>query len=188
MYCSIICLSDPGCPGFYTDTTQSNNCYICHVSNITEVQTSMHKSFGNNDKLYLLKSKPVTPDVSMSFDSHTGNIVDGIGEIYFNLNLLKISLSWKHLLKWYLSVYLVHLGIVGTTANVVDSDYVDGVLNSGLYLHDGGKVALTGSETSCWTKLQHCTSGMTVSLWVKFVSILQGIIFRGKLFPISRRL
>ena len=76
-------LSDSGCPGFYTDTTQSNTCYICHVSNITEVQDSMYKTFGNNDKLYLLKSKPVTPDVWMSFDSHTGNTVSGIGIIGF---------------------------------------------------------------------------------------------------------
>ena len=35
------CLPGSGCPGFYSDTTQSNTCYICHVSNITEVQVSL---------------------------------------------------------------------------------------------------------------------------------------------------
>ena len=28
-------------------------------------------------------------------------------------------------------------------------------------------MALTGSSTECWTKLDECTSGMTVSIWYK---------------------
>ena len=32
------------------------------------------------DKLYLLRTKPAIPDVSMNFDSHTGNTVDGTDE------------------------------------------------------------------------------------------------------------
>ena len=58
-------------------------------------------------------------------------------------------------------------GVVGTAINVVDSDHVEGITGKGLYLHDGGKVRLTGSGTECWTNLDHCSSGMSVSIWFK---------------------
>ena len=92
------------------------------------------------------------------------------------LEQLALRISAKMILK---SFYIVLAGIIGTTTNVVDSDYVPGVHNSGLYLHGAGKVALTGSETSCWTNLQHCTSGMTVSIWLKLESIWQHNYFVG---------
>ena len=50
-------------------------------------------------------------------------------------------------------------------------DYQAGIRSAALHLHDGGKVALTGSETKCWTKLQLCTEGMTVSIWFKPITL-----------------
>ena len=125
-----------GCPGFFWDTTQNEVCHLCHVSNITEVQDSSYTVFSNNDIIYLLKSRPAEADVSMNFDSHSGNTIPATGT-------------------------------EGTTTNVVEEDFVSGIKGTGLYLHDGGRVALTGSSTECWTNLQHCTSGMTVSIWFK---------------------
>ena len=125
-----------GCPGFYWDTSENDVCYLCHVSNITEVQGSSYTVFTDNDIIYLLKSRPAEPDVSMNFDSHSGNTIPGTGT-------------------------------EGTTTNVVEDDFVSGIKGTGLYLHDGGRVALTGSSTECWTNLQNCTSGMTVSIWFK---------------------
>ena len=116
-----------------------NVCFLCEVSNITEVQGSSYSMFGTNDVVYLLKSKPVKPEVSMNFDSHSGNTIPGTGT-------------------------------EGTTTNVVEDDFVSGIKGTGLYLHDGGKVALTGSNTECWTNIQNCTSGMTVSIWFKLRS------------------
>ena len=129
-------LTDSGCPGFFLNATQSNVCFLCEVSNITEVQGSSFSVFGTNDVVYLLKSKPVKPVVSVNFDSHSGNTIPGTGT-------------------------------EGTTTNVVEDDFVSGIEGTGLYLHDGGKVALTGSSTQCWTNLENCTSGMTVSIWFK---------------------
>ena len=63
------------------------------------------------------------------------------------------------------------IGTVGTASDVVESDYQAGIKNTALYLHDGGKVALTGSETKCWTKLQFCTEGMTLSIWFKPITL-----------------
>ena len=129
-------LTDTGCPGFFWDSTQDDVCFLCEVSNITEVQGSSYSMFGTNDIVYLLKSKLVKPEVSMNFDSHSGNTIPGTGT-------------------------------EGTTTNVVEDDFVSGIKGTGLYLHDGGKVALTGSSTECWTNIQNCTSGMTVSIWFK---------------------
>ena len=58
-------------------------------------------------------------------------------------------------------------GVVGTTVDVVDSDHVEGITGKGLHLHDGAYVRLTGSGTECWTNLDHCSSGMSVSIWFK---------------------
>ena len=140
--CATECLNgnlNTGCPGFFGDSTHNNVCFLCKVSNITEVQGSSHSVFGTNDVVYLLKSKPVKPEVSMNFDSHSGNTIPGTGT-------------------------------EGTTTNVVEDDFVSGIKGTGLYLHDGGKVALTGSSTQCWTNLENCTSSMTVSIWFKLRS------------------
>ena len=148
--CAIECfdrsLTNTGCPGFFWDTTQNEVCYLCHVSNITEVQGSSFTTIETNDIIYLLKSRPAEADVSVNFDSHSGNAIPATGT-------------------------------EGTTTNVVEEDFVSGIKGTGLYLHDGGRVALTGSSTECWTNIQQCTSGMTVSIWFKPTNLNHGHSF-----------
>ena len=40
-------------------------------------------------------------------------------------------------------------------------------MGTGLHLDGGGKVQLAGSETECWTNIEYCTVGVTMSIWVK---------------------
>ena len=56
-------------------------------------------------------------------------------------------------------------GTEGTKANVVDSDHVVGIKGQGLYVHSGSHVILTGSGSECWTNLNNCSSGFSVSFW-----------------------
>ena len=60
---------------------------------------------------------------------------------------------------------------IGTTINVDQLDYINGKNGNSLYLHDGGKVRMTGSQHSCWTNLELCTFGVTMFLWVKPVQL-----------------
>ena len=63
------------------------------------------------------------------------------------------------------------INTIGTTSNVYPSDYVIGKNGKSLYLHDGGKVRLSGSEHACWTNVDLCTQGITMSLWVKLMEM-----------------
>ena len=56
-------------------------------------------------------------------------------------------------------------GTEGTKTDVVESDHISGIKGQGLYLHDRSHVILTGSGTECWTNLDNCTSGFSVSIW-----------------------
>ena len=58
-------------------------------------------------------------------------------------------------------------GTEGTIIGLAESDHVTGVKGKGIYMHGGGYVSLTGSGSECWTNLDNCTSGMTVSFWYK---------------------
>ena len=62
-------------------------------------------------------------------------------------------------------------GTIGTKNGVVDSDHVEGIKDKALYLHGGGRVSLTGLEEECWTNMDHCTSGVTMSIWFKPIQI-----------------
>ena len=66
--------------------------------------------------------------------------------------------------------------VVGMAINVNPSDYVAGIHNERLHLHDGGRARLTGSGTECWTNLGHCSSGMTVSIWYKATVLVYNCI------------
>ena len=62
-------------------------------------------------------------------------------------------------------------GTTGKKSGVMDSDHVDGIKDKALYLHGGGRVSLTGLQGECWTNLDHCTSGVTMSIWFKPLEI-----------------
>ena len=59
----------------------------------------------------------------------------------------------------------------GIKSRVIDSDHVEGIKDKALYLHDGGRMSLTGLEGECWTNMDHCTSGVTMSIWFKPLEI-----------------
>ena len=62
-------------------------------------------------------------------------------------------------------------GTTGTKSGVTDSDHVEGIKDKALYLHNGRRVSLTGLEGECWTNMDHCTSGVTMSIWFKPIQI-----------------
>ena len=67
----------------------------------------------------------------------------------------------------YTSDTIYGTGTQGTILNLAKSDHVTGVKGKALYLQGGGTVRLKGSRTECWTNLDNCTSGMTISFWFK---------------------
>ena len=138
-------LTNTGCPGFYSDSTVNSLCYICRVSNSSEVINGLHNTFTQNSIIYLLRHIKIEPNISVNFENYSGNTIYG-------------------------------KGVVGTAINVVDSDHVEGIIGEGLHLHGGGKVCLTGSGTECWTNLDHCSSGMSVSIWFKAQSQIYSYI------------
>ena len=138
-------LTNTGCPGFYSDSTVKNICYLCRVSNSSGVIKGLHSTFTQNSSLYLSRHIKIEPDISVDFENYSGTTIYG-------------------------------KGVVGTAINVVDSDRVEGIIGKGLYLHGGGKVRLTGSGTECWTNLDHCSSGMSVSIWFKAQSQIYSYI------------
>ena len=129
-------LTSDGCPGFYSNSIANNSCYLCRVSNSSEVPNNLITKFDRNSNIYLLQHDKIDPEISVDFQNYSGNTIFG-------------------------------KGVVGTAINVADSDHVEGITGKGLYLHGGGKVRLTGSGTECWTNLDRCSSGMTVSIWFK---------------------
>ena len=67
-------------------------------------------------------------------------------------------------------------GTEGTIIGLTASDHITGVKGKGLYVHGGGKVRITGSGTECWTNLDHCSSGMTASIWFKAITLVTSVI------------
>ena len=137
--CAIECYNRKfmnGCSGFYVNSTQNEIFYLCHVSNVSEISENLYTTMNNDHKLYLLKTKQIVPDISLDFDNYTGNTIYGDN-------------------------------IIGTASGIVESDHVSGIKGKALYIQrtNRAKVSLPGSGTSCWTNLDECSSGMTVSIW-----------------------
>ena len=135
--------SGSGCPGFLTDKTQSENCHICHVSSLGEINSNSFTTFTGDHLVYLiLTHNTADPDIAMDFDQFSSgdNLINGTNTD-------------------------------GTTTNIVESDLVDAINGKGVYLHDEGKIRLTGSGSECWTNLEHCSSGLTLSIWMKPVIV-----------------
>ena len=137
-----------GCPGFYTDKTQSGNCHVCHVSSLNEIQSNSYMTFTSDHLVYLILTYNTTePDVAMDLDQFSSgtNLMNG-------------------------------MNTDGTTTNIAESDLVDAINGKGVYLHDEGKIRLTGSETECWTNLDHCSSWLTISIWMKTVTVANSYV------------
>ena len=54
-----------------------------------------------------------------------------------------------------------------------EADHVSGIKREALYVHSFRYVDLTGSGTECWTNLDHCSSGLTASIWFYPKSLAQ---------------
>ena len=138
-------LTSTGCFGFYSNSTENNICYLCRVTNSSDVLNNLNTEFTANSSLYLLRHSEIKPTIYMSFENYSGNTIYGEG-------------------------------VVGITVGVVDSDHIPGFRGRSLHLHGGSYVRLTGSEAECWTNLDHCLSGMSVSIWFKAQSQIYSYI------------
>ena len=139
-----------GCPGFYANKDQRDICYICHVSNVTEIQATAYTTFTENHFIYLLDHK------------------------FYNITDPEISINFEDFSP--LSDTIYGNNVNGTTNGILATDHVTGVKGKGIYFDNGAKITLIGSENECWTNIEHCTNGLTLSLWIKPVKLTQTYI------------
>ena len=145
--CSAECFQMAGngtlCPGFFADKSQVGPCYICHISNLTESQTmDGSANFTNNHFLYLRTYTKTKPEVAMDFEDFSSES-----------NTIQGS------------------NVNGTTNGITVSNHVAGVRGKGIYFNHGAKITLSGFEHECWTNIEHCTDGLTLSIWIKLEEI-----------------
>ena len=151
--CAVQCFErslkeNTSCPGFvFVDSNQNNVCYLCQVGNYSEMTNSLNATFSPSSVLYLTTYKN-------------------------SLYSPEVSMDFDN----YTGTRIFGPGVEGTIETFEKSQHVEGVKGQGLYLHDRARVQLTGSGTECWTNLDHCTSGMTVSIWYKPKSQIKSYI------------
>ena len=140
----------------------------CFSRSLTNVGCpAFHKATNENDVCHLC---------------HVSNYSDVEGNIYTTLN----SNAYIYLLRKrqvipevymdfenYSSTNIFGKGTLGTKVNVEESDHVSGIKGEALHIHSFRYVTLTGSGTECWTNLDHCSSGITASIWFYPKSLAQ---------------
>ena len=143
--CAIECyrrdVNGSGCPGFSLESCQSGS--VCHICHPSSL-AEIHSSLHtmfNSNKTLYL--------------------------LRLKSTVPEISVNFDN----YTDTILYGKGTTGTKSGVVDSDHVEGIKDKALYLHDGGRVTLTGLEGECWTNMDNCTSGVTMSIWFKPLEI-----------------
>ena len=81
--CAIECLdrslTDIGCPGFYSNSTEKNICFLCRVSNSNETLINLNTTLSENSNFYLLRHNKVKPEISVNFESYPENTIYGEG-------------------------------------------------------------------------------------------------------------
>ena len=121
--CGTKCLKnekmETGCPGFIVDSADGNKCTLCQISKIQDIQNSRYTPLTNEHMVVLLSTEEST-----------------VPEVSMNFDEVNPET-------------ITGINTMGATTNVCPSDYVDGINGKSLYLHDGGKVRLTGSEHAC---------------------------------------
>ena len=131
-----------GCPGFYANKDGIGPCYMCHVSNIQNVQNANYTTFTGNHFLYMRTHNKTEPEVEMDFED------------FFSENK---TIKGKN--------------VNGTANDIAESDHVTGIKGKGIYINNGANISLTGSEHECWTNIEHCTDGLTFSIWINAESV-----------------
>ena len=143
--CAIDCykreLNGSGCPGFYRESLQGEG--RCYICHASTFA-----------------------EIQLSL-----HIIFNSNNTLYLLNLKSVVPEMSVNFDNYTDTIVYGKGTTGIKSGVVDSDHVDGIKDKALYLHGGGKVSLTGLEGECWTNLDHCTSGVTMSIWFKPLDI-----------------
>ena len=52
--------------------------FLCNISSWTQLAENSYTSFHTDDVLYLLKSKSVSPDITLHFDNYTALFMENI--------------------------------------------------------------------------------------------------------------
>ena len=74
-------LTSTGCPGFYSNSTEKNICFLCHVSNFNETLINLNTTLSENWNFYLLRHDKIKPEISVNFEHYSGNTIYGEGVV-----------------------------------------------------------------------------------------------------------
>ena len=93
----------------------------------------------SEDKLFILQSTRVDPDIYISMDDYD------------------------------LSTQTIHgKGVTGTSTGIIASDLIsDGKVGQAIYLHDGNRIVLDSAQPECFCNFDLCNGTLSVSFWVK---------------------
>ena len=139
--CAVDCLRQNGqgekCAGFLQRNT--TNCYICEVLDASEIDSGEGTQIMPEDKLYILQSTRVDPDIYLSMDDY---------------DLSSQTIQGR--------------GVTGTSFVINASDLIsDGKVGQAIYLHDKNRIILDSVQPDCFCNFELCNGTLSVSLWVK---------------------
>ena len=138
--CAVDCFtnSEQGeeCAGFLQ---RGATCYLCEVLDASEINSGEGTQIMSEDKLYILQSTKVDPDVYISMDDY--------------------DLS---------SETITGIGVTGTSSGITASDLIlDGKVGQAIYLHDGNRIVLDSTQPECFCYFDLCNGTLSVSFWVR---------------------
>ena len=123
------------CFGFLQRGT---NCYLCEVLDAHEIDSREGTQILSEDKLYILQSIRINPEIYISMDDY---------------DLSTQTLQGK--------------GVTGTSSNITADDLIsEGKIGQAIYLHDGNRIFLNSSKQECFCNFDLCNGTLSVSLWV----------------------
>ena len=139
--CAVDCLRQNGqgelCAGFLQ--LGRTNCYLCEVLDASEIDSGEGTQIMPEDKLYILQSRRVDPDIYLSMDDY--------------------DLS---------SQTIQGLGVTGTLFGINASDLIlHGKVGQAIYLHDKNRIILDSAKPQCFCTFELCNGTLSVSLWIK---------------------
>ena len=136
------------CVGLLSNAT---TCLLCEVLDQISINSGASTNFRSDDKLYLLQSPTIDPDIHISmddFDLITGDIRG--------------------------------TGVTGTSSGIMASDLVShGKVGQAIYVHDGARMFLSVPQPECFCNFDYCNGTISASFWVRSYgtsSRLQSII------------
>ena len=139
--CAVDCLRQNGqgekCAGFLQRNT--TNCYLCEVLDASEINSGEGIQIMPEDKLYILQSTRVDPDIYISMDDY---------------DLSSQTIQGR--------------GVTGTPFGINASDLIsNGKVGQAIYLHDKNRIILDSVQPDCFCNFELCNGTLSVSLWIK---------------------